>query len=68
MIDKHDFVTKPLDHIEQVDRKIQSQSSVKVLAIRDIVHAAKLLRLLKAKESLIASQLDCVRTYLKENS
>jgi len=39
-----------------------------IIAIRDIVHAAKLLRLLKAKESLIASQLEFVRNYLKENS
>jgi hypothetical protein len=42
--------------------------NVQVIAIRDIVHAAKLLRLLKMKESLIASQLDFVRNYLKENS
>jgi hypothetical protein len=39
-----------------------------IIAIRDIVHAAKLLRLLKMKESLIASQLEFVRNYLKENS
>lgn len=39
-----------------------------ILEIRDIVHAAKLLRLLKAKESLIISQLKFVRNYLKENS
>lgn len=39
-----------------------------ILAIRDIVHAAKLLRILKQKESLIAQQIDFVRNYLKENS
>jgi hypothetical protein len=39
-----------------------------IIHIRDIVHAAKLLRLLKMKESLVASQLDFVRNYLKENS
>ena len=39
-----------------------------ILEIRDIVHAAKLLRLLKAKESLIASQISFVRQYLQENS
>lgn len=39
-----------------------------VVHIRDIVHAAKLLRLLKAKESLIASQILYVRNFLKENS
>jgi hypothetical protein len=42
--------------------------SVQIIAIRDIVHAAKLLRLLKAKESLVASQLKFVRNYLKENA
>jgi hypothetical protein len=46
------------------DQKIQPQ----LMEIRDIVHAAKLLRLLKGKESLIASQLSFVRAYLKENS
>jgi hypothetical protein len=46
------------------DQKIQPQ----LMEIRDIVHAAKLLRLLKAKESLIVSQLSFVRAYLKENS
>lgn len=39
-----------------------------LIAIRDIVHAAKLLRLLKAKEALVSSQLEFVRNYLKENS
>nr|QJB18977.1 MAG: hypothetical protein [Microvirus sp.] len=43
-------------------------NDVQIIAIRDIVHAAKLLRLLKAKESLIASQLEFVRNYLKENA
>jgi hypothetical protein len=42
--------------------------SVQIIAIRDIVHAAKLLRLLKAKEVLISSQLEFVRNYLKENA
>lgn len=41
---------------------------VQLMHIRDIVHAAKLLRLLKAKETLIASQLEFVRNYLKENT
>ena len=44
------------------------EKSPQIIAIRDIVHAAKLLRLLKLKESLIASQLEFVRNYLKENS
>lgn len=43
-------------------------NSSPILEIRDIVHAAKLLRVLKAKELLIAAQIDCVRNYLKENS
>jgi len=42
--------------------------SVQIIAIRDIVHAAKLLRLLRAKEILVSSQLEFVRNYLKENS
>jgi hypothetical protein len=41
---------------------------VQILHIRDIVHAGKLLALLKMKESLIASQLAFVRNYLKERS
>lgn len=44
------------------------ETSPQIIAIRDIVHAAKLLRLLKAKESLVASQLEFVRNYLKENA
>lgn len=44
------------------------ENSPEIIHIRDIVHAAKLLRLLKMKESLIASQLDFVRNYLKENT
>lgn len=43
-------------------------NDVQIIAIRDIVHAAKLLRLLKAKETLVASQLEFVRNYLKENA
>jgi hypothetical protein len=42
--------------------------SVQIIAIRDIVHAAKLLRLLKVKEALVSSQLEFVRNYLKENA
>lgn len=42
--------------------------SVQIIEIRDIVHAAKLLRLLKAKEALVSSQLEFVRNYLKENA
>ncbi|WNK14123.1 MAG: hypothetical protein [Microvirus sp.] len=42
--------------------------SVQLLEIRDIVHAAKLLRLLKGKEALVSSQLEFVRNYLKENA
>jgi hypothetical protein len=64
MVDPHDFVTGNLNGIPPCDSKIQPQ----IIAIRDIVHAAKLLRLLKAKETLIASQLDFVRNYLKENA
>jgi hypothetical protein len=44
------------------------ENSLQIIAIRDIVHAAKLLRLLKAKETLVASQLEFVRNYLKENA
>lgn len=44
------------------------EKSSEIICIRDIVHAAKLLRLLKMKETLIASQLDFVRNYLKENT
>lgn len=44
------------------------EKSQEIIEIRDIVHAAKLLRLLKMKESLIASQLEFVRNYLKENT
>jgi len=39
-----------------------------ILEIRDIVHAAKLLKVLRLKESLVAQQLEFVRNYLKENS
>jgi hypothetical protein len=42
--------------------------STQLMEIRDIVHAAKLLRLLKAKEILVGSQLEFVRNYLKENT
>lgn len=42
--------------------------NVKLMEIRDIVHAAKLLKILRLKESLIAQQLEYVRLYLKENS
>lgn len=44
------------------------EKPVEIIHIRDIVHAAKLLRLLKMKETLIASQLEFVRNYLKENT
>ena len=44
------------------------EKSAEIIHIRDIVHAAKLLRLLKMKESLISSQLEFVRNYLKENT
>jgi hypothetical protein len=44
------------------------ENSPQIIAISDIVHAAKLLRLLKAKETLVASQLEFVRNYLKENA
>jgi hypothetical protein len=47
---------------------VKYPEGVQPLHIRDIVHAAKLLRLLKAKESLIASQLEFVRNFLKENT
>jgi hypothetical protein len=43
------------------------ETSSQIIVIRDIVHAAKLLRLLKVKESLVVSQLEFVRNYLKEN-
>jgi hypothetical protein len=38
------------------------------MEIRDIVHAAKLLKLLRLKESLIQQQLEFVRNYLKDKS
>ncbi len=44
------------------------EKSAEIIHIRDIVHAAKLLRLLKMKESLIASQLEFVRNYLKDHT
>lgn len=50
--------------VQHLDQKKQPQ----LLEIRDIVHAAKLLRLLKAKEILVGSQLEFVRNYLKENA
>jgi len=43
-------------------------NDVQIIAIRDIVHAAKLLRILKAKEDLVRSQLEFVRNYLKEHA
>jgi hypothetical protein len=43
-------------------------TSAQIIEIRDIVHAAKLLRLLRLKESLVQQQLEFVRNYLKENS
>lgn len=39
-----------------------------LIEIRDIVHAAKLLRILRLKESLVKQQLEFVRNYLKEKS
>lgn len=39
-----------------------------IMEIRDIVHAAKLLKILRMKESLIQQQLEFVRNYLKERS
>jgi hypothetical protein len=50
--------------VQNSDVNKQSQ----LIHIRDIVHAAKLLRLLKAKEILVGSQLEFVRNYLKENA
>jgi hypothetical protein len=41
---------------------------VQIMEIRDIVHAAKLLKLLRLKESLIQQQLEFVRNYLKDKS
>ncbi len=41
---------------------------VEIIEIRDIVHAAKLLKLLRLKESLIQQQLEFVRNYLKDKS
>lgn len=41
---------------------------VKIMEIRDIVHAAKLLKILRLKESLIVQQLEYVRNYLKDKS
>lgn len=43
-------------------------NDVQVMEIRDIVHAAKLLKILRLKESLIQQQLEFVRNYLKEKS
>lgn len=43
-------------------------NDVKIMDIRDIVHAAKLLKILRLKESLIQQQLEYVRNYLKEKS
>jgi len=51
-------------HVQNFDRKKESQ----LIAIRDIVHAAKLLRLLRAKEALVSSQIEFVRNYLKDHS
>jgi hypothetical protein len=45
-----------------------SNKQPQLLEIRDIVHAGKLLALLKMKESLVASQLEFVRNYLKDRS
>lgn len=50
--------------VQEVVKNKQPQ----LLEIRDIVHAAKLLRLLKGKEALVSSQLEFVRNYLKENA
>jgi hypothetical protein len=50
--------------VQEVVKNKQPQ----LMEIRDIVHAAKLLRLLKAKELLVGSQLEFVRNYLKENA
>lgn len=53
------------------DYDVQSSNENKqlqLMEIRDIVHAAKLLRLLKVKEALVSSQLEFVRNYLKENA
>jgi len=51
------------------DVQVQVRDKVpQIMEIRDIVHAAKLLRLLKAKEILVGSQLEFVRNYLKENA
>lgn len=57
MIDKDDS-----DSVS--DRKIQSGG----VEIRGIVHAAKLLTILRGKQAMIEVQLAAVRQYLKENS
>lgn len=49
-------------------QKVVRNKSTQLMEIRDIVHAAKLLRLLKGKEALVSSQLEFVRNYLKENA
>ncbi len=47
---------------EYVDAKNQSR----VMHIRDSMHAAKLLHLLKLKEREVALQLEIVRNYMKD--
>jgi hypothetical protein len=41
---------------------------VKTLAIRDLIHAAKLRKVLLLKKSLIEQQLEEIRLYIKEIS
>jgi hypothetical protein len=44
------------------------EDSQKTLAIRDLIHAAKLRKVLLLKKSLVDSQLEEVRNYIKEFS
>jgi len=47
---------------------VKYTSDVQTMHIRDIVHAAKLLKTLLLKKSLVDSQLEFVRNFLKENA
>lgn len=48
--------------------EVSYTSDVQLMHIRDLVHAAKLLKTLKLKQFLIEQQLLFVRNFLKENS
>lgn len=55
-----------LDSFFKTYEYVDSKNCERTMYIRDSMHAAKLLHLLKLKEREVALQLDIVRSYMKD--